>query len=233
LLTIHEIAEVTIIMNVVHVNRPSSFSGAVKPLIERRLRQSLLALAVACSSALGCGSGSFVWVQDAPDVYFHPKPAMTILPGDVISVKVFGQDPLSIRATVRPDGAVVMPLIGDVAVAGKLPGTVAREVEARLVPFVTTPNVVVVVEESRVRIVAAGEVHHPGPVVLEAGETGLLPALAAAGGLTEFAGESQIYVIRTEINGTYRIRFNYEDIIRGIGRAAAFRLRTGDSLVVE
>jgi len=184
--------------------------------------------------AIGCGaSGAFVWVDELPNDYLKPKAAMVISSGDVISVRVFGQEPLSMRATVRTDGKVAMPLVGDVVVAGKLPEEVAREVEARLVPFVTTPNVVVAVEESRTRIVALGELRRNGSIVLEPGETGVLSALANAGGLTEFAGESRIFVLRTESTGTYRIRFQYGDIIRGVGNAAAFKLKTGDQLVVE
>jgi polysaccharide export outer membrane protein len=192
------------------------------------LYTGLITLTVGCG-----GAGNYVWVSDAPETYFKPPPALTISPGDLISVRVFGQEPLSVRTAVRSDGAVAMPLIGDVTVAGKSPTVVAREVESRLVPFVTTPNVVVVVDESRVRIVAIGEVRRTGTIVLEAGETGLLSALANAGGLTEFASHSCVFVVRPEINGVIRIRFAYEDIIRGIGRTAAFRLRNGDQLVVE
>ena len=182
----------------------------------------------------GCGSaGAFTWIDDAPETFFRPTPGLLIGPGDMVSIKVFGQEPLSVRTPVRSDGIVVMPLIGDVAVVGKKPEVVAREVESRLQPFVTTPNVVIVVEESHVRIVAIGEVRRPGTIVLDAGETGLLPALANAGGLTEFASESRIFVLRSEPSGIFRIRFLYEDIIRGVGRAATFRLHSGDQIVVE
>ena len=192
------------------------------------LTSALLIASTACGSA-----GAYVWVNDAPEALFRPSPGLLIDQGDVVNVRVFGQEPLSVRTPVRSDGAIVMPLIGDVAVVGKKPAAVANEIETRLRPFVTTPNVIVVVEESHTRIVAIGEIRRPGTIVLEAGETGLLPALANAGGLTEFASESRIFVLRAEPNGTFRIRFLYDDIIRGTGRAAAFRLRNGDQLVVE
>lgn len=179
------------------------------------------------------GAGRFVWVDEAPAAFFHPVPGLMITSGDLISIRVFGQEPLSGRSQVRADGMIALPLIGDVEVAGKSPGAVAKEIEARLVPFVNSPNVVVVIEESRTRIVAIGEIHRPGTLVLEAGETGLLPALANAGGLTDFASSSGVYVLRSDSSGTFRIRFQYDDIIRGVGRAAAFRLRNGDQIVVE
>lgn len=193
---------------------------------------STIALLVAAN---GCGgAGAFVWVDDAPTSFFRPPAGLLIASGDLISVRVFGQEPLSTaRVQVRSDGMIAMPLIGDVAVVGKSPGAVAKEIETRLVPFVTTPNVVVVIEESRTRVVAIGEIRRPGTLILEAGETGLLPALANAGGLTEFASGSGVYVLRSDSSGTYRIRFQYDDIVRGVGHAAAFRLHSGDQIVVE
>lgn len=224
------------------MNRPAMVSAAAYRLRSRfmtaipravgRSTVGLLAL-IAASTGACASAGSFIWVNEAPDAYFKPAPALTISSGDIISVKVFGQDPLSVKALVRPDGAIAMPLIGDIQVGGKSPNIVAREVEARLVPYVTTPNVVVVVEESRIRVVSIGEVRRTGTIVLEAGETGMLAALANAGGLTDFADDSQVYVLRQSPTGVIRIRFRYDEIIRGVGRAAAFRLRSGDQIVVE
>ena len=185
-------------------------------------------------AATSCGSaGAFVWADEAPATYFQAPPVLLIRPGDTLSVRVFGQEPLSERMKVRSDGLIAMPLIGSVLVAGKDTETVAKEIEQRLQPFVTAANVVVVEEESNVRVVAIGEVGHMGTIVLENNDARLLTAIAIAGGLTQFASESRIFVLRTEAHGFYRIRFQYDDIIRGVGRAASFRLRDGDQIVVE
>lgn len=189
---------------------------------------SLLIAPVSCASL-----GTYVWADDAPEAYFRPPPELLIATGDTVGIRVFGQEPLSVHEIVRSDGVIVMPLIGNVVVLGKSPEAVAKGVEARLQPYVTNPNVVVVVEESRIRVVAMGEVRHVGPILLESGDSGLLAALAAAGGITEFATESRVFVLRPQPQGIYRIRFKYDDIVRGVGRAAAFRLRAGDQLVVE
>lgn len=192
------------------------------------LRSVLPVVLASCAS-----SGPYVWVNEAPDAFFRSVSPLTITVGDMINIRVFGQDPLSTKATVRPDGAVALPLVGDVVVAGKTPGIVAKEVEARLVPYVTTPNVVVVIEDSRIRITTIGELRKTGTLVLEAGDTGMLAALANSGGLTEYAGKTDIFVLRQLPNGVVRIRFSYDEIVRGLGRAAAFRLHNGDQVVVE
>ena len=193
-----------------------------------------LAALLSLSTLSSCAStGTFLWVDELPTNMAQTMPGLIIAPGDLINVRVFGQDTLSVRTTVRSDGMITMALIGDVAVAGKRTGVAADEIEARLKPFVTTPNVVVNIEESRIRVVAIGEIRRPGTLVLDASDAGMLTALANAGGITEFAGYSRVFVLRTEPTGTQRIRFMYDDIIHGVGRAAAFRLRNGDQVVVE
>ena len=195
------------------------------------LRALVLALVVGVS---GCGSvGAYVWVDEAPDALFRSAPGLFIRSGDMVSIKVFGQEPLSVRMKVRSDGVVTMPLIGNVVVAGKDTEAVAKEVAQRFQPFVTAANVVVVDEESNVHIVALGELRRTGTILLENGDTRLSTAIGNAGGLTEFASESQIFVLRSDSTGTYRIRFQYQDIIRGVGRAAIFRLHEGDQIVAE
>jgi len=61
---------------------------------------------------------------------------------------------------------------------------------------------------------------------------GVLQALAAAGGLTQYASRDKIFVIR-DAPQRARIRFEFEQLTQAEGKAAAFRLRVGDIVVVE
>jgi polysaccharide export outer membrane protein len=89
-----------------------------------------------------------------------------------------------------------------------------------------------VVEETRpLTVPVLGEVAHPGQYALERG-AGVLEALAAGGGLTEFAHRDRIFVLRRH-PVQVRIRSTFEALSRGQGRAAAFRLESGDVVVVE
>jgi polysaccharide export outer membrane protein len=54
-------------------------------------------------------------------------------------------------------------------------------------------------------------------------------ALAAAGGLRDFAHRDRIYLLRNET----RIRMTYDGVTAGTGRASALRLRGGDVVLVE
>ena len=75
-----------------------------------------------------------------------------------------------------------------------------------------------------------GQVSNPGLYNLDPG-AGVAQALAAAGGLRDFAHKDRIFVLR---NGNEtRIRMTYDDVTAGNGRASALRLRGGDVVLVE
>jgi polysaccharide export outer membrane protein len=76
-------------------------------------------------------------------------------------------------------------------------------------------------------------VNRPGSYVAEPG-SGVLQALALGGGLTEFAHEDRLFVLRRAVGGSpSRIRFTYEGLTQGAGKGAAFSLRSGDVVVAE
>ena len=75
-------------------------------------------------------------------------------------------------------------------------------------------HVIVVIEESPTQVTVLGEVRTPGRRALESPAT-VLDALADAGGLTEFADDDRIFVLRRN----ERIRFTFDELSRGDGRA--------------
>jgi len=198
--------------------------------LARLVRLSALLLVVLFAST-GCGStGPYVWASqlksDEVGTFEY-----VIVTGDVVSVRVFNQEAMSTRAKVRSDGKISMPFLGDVAVVGKPPATVAREMEAGLKNFINSPNVTVTVEEFQPTTVSVvGEVSHPGIIAIER-NAGVLQALATAGGLTENASRDDIFVLR-ELPVPRRIRFTWELLTRN-PPTSTFRLRPGDIVVVE
>ena len=188
-------------------------------------------LAIVVVALSGCGTpGPFIWATQLPPEETGSADYV-IATGDVLSVHVYGQDSMSTHAKVRSDGKISMPFLGDVAVVGKQPVAVAREVEAGLKNFINSPNVTVTVDEFQPTTVSIiGEVMHPGNVAIER-NAGVLQALATAGGLTENASRDMIFVLR-EIPVPRRIRFTYDSLTRN-PPSSMFRLRPGDIVVVE
>lgn len=152
--------------------------------------------------------------------------------GDVVSIRVLGHDEMTVKERVRPDGRVALLLIGEVAVAGKRPGSLRAELEGRLKDFIVSPSVVVNVDEARPpTVLLLGEVTRPGGYPLE-DDLRLAHALALGGGLTEYASRSSIYVVRNRPT-PIRIRFTYEAVSRNVGQAGDFQLHAGDIVEVE
>jgi len=125
-----------------------------------------------------------------------------------------------------------LPLVGELVATGKHPSELGKQIEGQLKEFVVSPRVTVNVEASQpVRVTAVGELAYIGTLTLEP-PARLIEALAQAGGPTDFADESKIFVLRRFPN-LEGIRFTYDSIVHNEAGAASFPLRTGDALVVE
>ena len=208
-------------------------SYATKSRGTRRRLAGLVGSAVAWALlAPGCANlGTYVWVEDQQRTDLPPG-GYVIGVGDVLSVRVFNQEAHSGKAKVRSDGKITLPLLNDVVAAGLTPEAFSEQLQVKLKQFINAPSVVVVVEESRPVVVSVlGEVSKTGQFQLEPGG-GVLQALAAAGGLNDFAHKDRIFVLRQE-QQLHRIRFSFEALSRGATSAVSFRLRSGDVLVVE
>jgi polysaccharide export outer membrane protein len=145
---------------------------------------------------------------------------------------VFNQPDMSARAKVRDDGKVSVPFLNDVTAAGLTPTALARQLQTKLKEFINAPVVTVSLEEARPFSVAViGEVTKAGVYTVPAG-AGVLQALAAANGFTQYATRDRIFVVR-ESPQRARIRFTYDQLAHAEGKAATFRLRAGDTVVVE
>jgi polysaccharide export outer membrane protein len=195
--------------------------------------RALGAVLVSCA-AVGCHNAPYIWVHE-----FSTEPVregaggpLTISPGDIIDIRVFGQEAMSTKAEVRSDGTLAMPLLGSVSVAGRRPEEVAGSLKQRLLPYINAPEVTVVIDESRVVVSVVGEVHSVGVVELKSPAT-LLQVIAKSGGLSEFADRSGIFVLRNTKGSTVRIRFTYSSLVEANPIATNFRLQTGDVVVVE
>ena len=194
----------------------------------RSLPRHLL-VTLALTALTGCGTGRYVWADQlrephAPDEY-------VIAAGDVVGVRVFNQENMTTRVRVRGDGKITVPLLGDVEVRGRTPAAAASDVALRYREYLSSPKVTVTVEEAQPTSVSVlGEVGRPGIYALEPA-AGVLQALAAAGGLTEYAGHSSIYVVRPV--PAQRVRFSLSSLVQAGTRSATFRLRAGDVVVVE
>lgn len=162
--------------------------------------------------ATGCGSheplqstGSLTVVEGAGvlpppnrgDLTAADRPAL-IGPLDTIEVSVFGIAELDREMQVDASGRIAMPLAGTIDARGKTAGELATLIEAALrAHYVRNPQVTVNIKSSVSQVVTIdGSVVEPGlyPVT---NQMTLMRVVASAKGLTEFARQDDVVILRT------------------------------------
>lgn len=122
-------------------------------------------------------------------------------PLDTISVAVFGIPELNREIQVDASGRIAMPLIGAIDAGGKTAAELGQDIEQELAAnYVRDPDVTVNIISSVSQVVTVdGQVVEPGlyPVT---NQMTLLRAVASARGLTEFAKQDDVVILRT-VNG--------------------------------
>jgi polysaccharide biosynthesis/export protein len=118
--------------------------------------------------------------------------------GDVLEINVFGNDDLSRVPTIQTNGAVSLPLLGEVQVSGLTVAEVKRKVTNLLAKdYLINPQVEVKVKEYQSQYISVvGEVNSPGRKPIR-GRMRLLDALIESGGFkTTSSGE--VLITRTD-----------------------------------
>jgi polysaccharide export outer membrane protein len=160
-----------------------------------------------------------------PGTRAQEAPNYIIQPNDVLRVFVWKDETLSQQRTlVRPDGRISLPLVQDIQAAGLNPGQLKQRLEERLKEWVDVPNVTVIVDTIQsYEIYVMGNVANPG-VVKSATPLTVLQALGTAGGFREFADKNGVTIIR----GRDRMRFNFDEFIKGRAPNENITLISGD-----
>jgi len=153
-------------------------------------------------------------------------------PQDVLRIDVWKEAEISRSVPVRPDGKISLPLLNDVQAAGLTAMELANVITEGLKKFINSPQVTVSVSEinSR-RIYVNGEVTRPGAFPLLPNMTAL-QALTSAGGFTQFAKLTKIYILRTEDGKQVKHPFNYKEVVKGNRPEDNILLQPGDTIVV-
>ena len=137
------------------------------------------------------------------------RPAL-IGPLDTIEVDVFNVPDLRREMQVDASGRIAMPLVGTVDARGKTAQELAATIEAALRGrYVRNPEVTINIKSSVSQVVTIdGQVVEPGlyPVT---NQMTLLRAIASAKGLSEFARQEEVVILRTvggrKMAGLYNI----------------------------
>lgn len=152
---------------------------------------------------------------------------------DVIRVTVWKDPSLSTDTTVRPDGKITVPLVGELEAGGRTAAEVQEQLVRRLAAFVKDAIVTVaVVEVNSYRFTVAGNVERPGMFTPRYYVT-VSEAIALAGGPNRFGSTGETVVIRPRMGAPpVRIPIDYDRILSGELPQADIVIRPGDTVLI-
>lgn len=160
------------------------------------------------------------------------EPDFLLGPEDVLLISVWKDEHLTREVVVRPDGMVSFPLVGDVQAEDRTVEEIRLDLMTRLIKYIPNPNVsVAVIKIQSYKIYVVGRVNKPGEYVIGR-YTDVLQALSLAEGLTPFASENNIKVIRREKGLQRVIPFRYGDMRNGDDLEQNIFLQRGDVVMV-
>lgn len=151
---------------------------------------------------------------------------------DTVEVQVWKNPDLSRTVTVRPDGKISLPLVGDIQAAGLTAMQITDMVTEKLKAYYKDPAQVTVIvhQVNSYSIYVLGEVRGQGKHLVRSGTT-FLQAIALVGGFTPFAATNKILLRRRANDGQESaMTIRYKDVLAGT--QANLVLRPGDTIVV-
>ncbi len=153
-------------------------------------------------------------------------------PEDVLLISVWKDEHLTREVVVRPDGLISFPLVGDVPAEGRTVEELRLDLAKRLIKYIPAVNLTVaVVKPLSYKVYVVGRVAKPGEFLV-GHYTDVLQALSLAGGLTPFAAENDIKVVRRVMEQQHTFPFRYGDVRKGIDLEQNIILQRGDVVMV-
>jgi polysaccharide export outer membrane protein len=121
--------------------------------------------------------------------------AYTLATGDLVSIQVYGEADLSLETRLSDAGTIIYPFLGELKLAGMTIGEAERTITRGLKgDYLVDPKVSVRVAEYR-QFYVDGQVKKPGGYPYQPGLT-VQRAVSLAGGFTERASRSSIYIVK-------------------------------------
>src|SRR6266478_5177734 len=179
---------------------------------KRALRSSSRLFAFLVFAALMCG-GCQTSLPPLPNPP-GPKTPVRLSPGDTIKVSYADESVSDQTQTIRRDGKVSLPLIGEVTAAGKRIIDFQNQLVSLYEPKLENAEVLVTLENGSATVIVSGFATYPGKVTFDRPTT-VYQAIMQAGGVTDYGSLSNIHLTRI-INGVQRTEtINLRPNIRG------------------
>jgi len=135
--------------------------------------------------------------------------------GDVVKVSFEGDTNLTTVAKIQANGAISLPLTGEMKIAGKTLAETQTEVQERYKPLLKVNDATVTLMQTYAGVYISGAVLRPGRVSLERPLTALEAIMEAGGFNPNRAKSSAVTVIRLEGGQQKHYRLDLKKALKG------------------
>ena len=199
---------------------------------------ALIASSLATSPGFAAGSPPTPQPTRFNEVASTPAQAVVVSddyaigPQDTLEITVFQVADLSKTVRVESNGAILLPLIGQMNAGGRNPKQLSDDIALELSKtYMKDPQVTVTVKESAsLKVTVDGAVVQPGIYPIS-GKTTLMQAIALARGPTELANLKEVAIFRNDGNRRLSALFDLSSIRDG--KMADPAIMANDVIVVE
>jgi len=155
-----------------------------------------------------------------------------IAAGDVLQINVWKEDGMDREVLVLPNGEITFPLVGTVKAQGLTPQELQDSIKKKLAKLIPDAFVSVSVKAALGHTVSViGQVAKPGEFIINHRMT-VMQALSQAGGLTPYASEGSVMLLRHKDGKETSISIPYDDIASGDELDKNITVEAGDVIVV-
>jgi len=159
------------------------------------------------------------------------KEVLTLKEGDVVKIAFPGAPNLDATQSIRRDGMITLPVVGEVKVAGRTPPVLEKELAELFSSQLLSKEVSVTVVSSTFTVFVTGAVARPGKIVSDHPLTAL-EAIFEAGGYDDVKADLRaVSIIRTENGKTKIYQLNLKEVFEGKDNDT-FQLRPFDKLMI-
>lgn len=179
--------------------------------------------------------------QSVPDAKIPSPAALAVAPpshvlaaNELIEIKVFQEPDLDVTTHIPADGRISVPLIGDVAIAGKTVQQATRLIHERMgARFLVNPQVTIsVIEQAKRLFTVLGQVQRPGTYRFpERQALDLLQVIGIAGGYTRIADPGKITIKRQAAGRETVFRVDAKRMARD-EKAGPLAIEAGDLITI-
>jgi polysaccharide export outer membrane protein len=134
---------------------------------------------------------------------------------DVLKISFPGAPNLDTVQTIRRDGKITLPDVGEVVAAGKTPAELGKDLVKLYASQLVSKEVIVTVQASSFPIFVTGAVAKPGKLLSDHPMTALEAIMESGGPDYTRANLKAVRIIRTHDNKTKNFKINLKSIVNG------------------